>query len=144
MPSAANEAGIEPWKYKLEDGRLTFSWKDYKDDYRIKELTLSASEFISRFLLHILPSGFQRIRHFGLLSNRSREKLRLCRRLLLVSEAQQSQSNQAKDWKQKYELLTGVSLLLCPACKQGRMVMAQLIPAFSSHCRSIIERIDSS
>jgi hypothetical protein len=129
---------------KLEDGRVTFSWKDYKDDYRIKELTLSVDEFISRFLLHVLPSGFQRIRHFGLLSNRSREKLALCRRLLGVSEVSQCQLNQAEDWKQRYELLTGISLLLCPACKQGRMVTVQLIAAFPHLENSVYLRIDSS
>ena len=129
---------------KLESGKVTFNWKDYADNYRTKELTLSASEFISRFLLHILPSGFQRIRHFGYLSNRSEEKLQSCRCLLGVSQVAQAQANQQKDWMARYELLTGVSLLLCPACKQGRMVTVQLITAFPHLEDSVFPRIDSS
>lgn len=131
---------------KIEAGNVTFSWKDYKDDYSVKQLTLSATEFIRRFLLHILPSGFQRIRHFGYLSNRSKEKLALCRRLLGVSQESQAQdvANQALDWKARYELLTGVSLLQCPACKQGRMIMIQLIADYRSLSYSFLVRIDSS
>ena len=129
---------------KVESGEVTFSWKDYADNYRTKELTLSADEFIGRFLLHILPKGFQRIRHFGLLSNRSEEKLALCRRLLGLREVAQAQADQQKDWKARYELLTGISLLLCPACKQGRMVSVQLIADYRSLRCSILVGIDSS
>ena len=54
------------------DGRVRFRWKDYADHDRVKILTLQAPEFLRRFLLHIVPRGFTRIRHFGLLANRSR------------------------------------------------------------------------
>jgi len=68
----------------LQDGKVTFSWRDYKDDNRTKLMTLEASEFIRRFLLHVLPSRFVKIRHYGILSNRNRNiKLRLCQRLTL-------------------------------------------------------------
>ena len=56
----------------LEEGRVTFRWKDYAHGNRQRLMTLDAVEFIRRFLLHILPTGFQRLRHYGLLANRSR------------------------------------------------------------------------
>ena len=68
----------------LEEGRVTFRSKDYADGQRHKTLALSAEEFLRRFVQHVLPKGFVKIRHYGLLANRHREdKLRLCRRLLL-------------------------------------------------------------
>ena len=67
----------------LEDGEVTFHWKDYAHEGKQKTMTLKAIEFIRRFLLHVLPAGFVRIRHYGFLANRvCREKLELCRALL--------------------------------------------------------------
>jgi len=69
----------------LEGDRVTFRYKDYAADQRHKTMTLPAAEFIRRFLQHVLPSGFVKIRHYGLLANRYREaQLRVCRALLLV------------------------------------------------------------
>jgi hypothetical protein len=66
----------------VEDGQVTFAWRDYRDTHRQKKMTLSAEEFIRRFLIHVLPDGFQRIRYYGFLANRRRhDKLALCRRL---------------------------------------------------------------
>lgn len=68
----------------VEDGFVTFEYKDYKDDSKIKEMTISALEFIRRFLLHVLPLHFTKIKHYGLLSNRNKKSnIRLC--LLLIS-----------------------------------------------------------
>ena len=68
---------------KLEDGRVTFIWKDYADGCRRKEMTLDAVEFVRRFALHIIPKGLVRIRQYGLLAHRDRgERLALCRSLL--------------------------------------------------------------
>jgi hypothetical protein len=70
----------------IENGQVRFQWKDYCDDGKMKTMTLSADEFIRRFLLHVLPNGFQRIRYYGFLGNRHRkEKLAQCRRLLGMS-----------------------------------------------------------
>ncbi len=70
---------------KMEDGQVTFRWKDYRRDYRPRTMTLEAAEFMRRYLLHVLPTGFQRIRQYGLLANRKRGvKLAVCRRLLGV------------------------------------------------------------
>ena len=69
----------------LDDGQVAFRYKDYAADQRQKVMTLSADEFIRRFLQHVLPRGFVKARHYGLLANRYREaKLDQCRRLLLV------------------------------------------------------------
>ena len=67
----------------IDNDRVSFQWKDYRHGGEAKVMTLSAEEFIRRFLLHVLPDGFQRIRYYGFLGNRYRhEKLDLCRRLL--------------------------------------------------------------
>jgi hypothetical protein len=69
----------------IDNGKVTFCWKDYRDHDRQKIMTLDADEFIRRFLLHVLPDGFQRIRHYGFLGHRHRRaKLTLCRQLLGV------------------------------------------------------------
>jgi hypothetical protein len=71
---------------KLEDGRVTFRYKDYADEHQTKTMTLDALEFLRRFVQHVLPSGFVKIRHYGLLANRFRaERLAICRGLLLVT-----------------------------------------------------------
>jgi hypothetical protein len=73
---------------RVSDQKVTFSYKDYRQQGRRREMTLSLEEFVRRFVQHVLPTGFVRIRHYGLLANRGRaEKLRLCRRLLLVEPA---------------------------------------------------------
>jgi|SRR5580700_717275 hypothetical protein len=70
----------------LSDGKVRFRWRDYKDDNKSKVMTLEAGEFIRRFLLHVLPDGFHRIRHYGLFANGHRaDKLALCRKLLEVA-----------------------------------------------------------
>ena len=67
----------------LADGRVTFRWKDYAHGGRQGIMTLDAVEFVRRFLMHVLPTGFVRVRHYGLLANRHRqEKLARCRELL--------------------------------------------------------------
>jgi Putative transposase/Transposase zinc-binding domain len=70
---------------RLENGRVTFRYHDYADGHQRKWMTLDAGEFLRRFVQHVLPSGFVRIRHYGLLANRFRqERLTTCRRLLLI------------------------------------------------------------
>lgn len=75
----------------VSNGEVTFQWKDYrhKDKQKSRVMTLPADEFIRRFLIHALPPGFPRIRHFGFLANRHRsEKLTLCRQLLTTAVAE--------------------------------------------------------
>ena len=92
-------------------------------------MTLRAEEFIRRFLLHVLPEGFQRIRYYGFLGNRYREeKLSRCRQLLGMPGAPPA-TEATKDYLERCEELTGSSLRQCPVCHQGRMVRtAVLLP----------------
>jgi hypothetical protein len=89
-------------------------------------LTLHADEFLRRFLMHVLPDGFQRIRHYGLLANRHRaENLARCRELLAMPvPTPQSSGNDP----QRSQQLTGHDPLLCPKCKSGKMVRIALLP----------------
>jgi hypothetical protein len=115
---------------RLEDGKVSFRWKDYRHGHRNKVMTLQATEFLRRFLLHILPEGFVRIRHFGLLANRQRaENLALCRQLLATAESTTPDESLVEDWREQYQQLTGVDLSLCPECGIGRLVQIQLLPA---------------
>jgi hypothetical protein len=93
-------------------------------------MTLPADEFIRRFLLHVLPRGFQRLRQFGLLANRHRHhKLALCRKLLGAAEQTITNQPLPADYKSLYQTLTGESLDQCPACRAGTMKFtAQLVP----------------
>ena len=108
----------------IEDGKVRFRWRDYRNGDQQKTMTLSADEFIRRFLIHVLPSGFQRIRYYGLLGNCHREaKLALCRELLGMSKLEPVDGKAADDYRDHYEKLTGASLCECPACHRGRMVL---------------------
>jgi hypothetical protein len=110
----------------LADGRVSFLWKDYRHHDRPKVMTLDAGEFIRRFLLHVLPDGFHRIRHYGYLANGHRlAKLARCRRLLALPEP--AQPVRAADYRERYQQLTGRSLDLCPCCG-GRMIEIGIIP----------------
>jgi hypothetical protein len=137
----------------FEDGKVAFSWKDYRTGNANRTMTLDACEFIRRFLLHVLPDGFVRIRHYGLLSNCHRnEKLALCRQLIAASGAVEDlpaesvpKERLAGDWKKRYELLTGESLEMCPRCHTGRMLRVQLLePGARLATRFQPEVLDSS
>ncbi|ESX00672.1 hypothetical protein X769_22410 [Mesorhizobium sp. LSJC268A00] len=93
---------------------------------RQKVMTVAADQFIRRFLLHVLPEGFHRIRYYGFLGNRYRaQKLACCRDLLGMPVPEPSDSRSAKDYRDRYEDLTGHSLRQCPACRQGRMIIIE-------------------
>jgi len=109
----------------IEDGKVSFRWKDYRDDSAQKIMTLEADEFIRRFLLHVLPQGLQRIRYYGLMGNRHREeKLAKCRQLLDMAPKMPADTDVEvpSDYRDRYEALTGVSLHQCPICRVGRML----------------------
>jgi Putative transposase/Transposase zinc-binding domain len=116
---------------KIENGEVTLSYRDRKDGDRKKTTALEAQEFIRRFLLHILPDGFVRIRHFGFLANRSKKRaLVQCRRLLKVDPAlPQSHNQSSKDLLLK---LTGIDLSRCPSCQKGTMIVVGELPRISS------------
>ena len=110
-----------------DDGIVRFRWKDYADGDRVKVMALDAAEFIRRFLLHVVPDGFVRIRHFGLLANRTRHaKLARCRKLFAQSPAPAagpSESVQALMLR-----LTGIDIARCAVCQQGHLRLTEILP----------------
>lgn len=103
---------------RVSDEDVAFSYKDYRREGKQREMTLSLEELARRFLQHVLPSGFVRVRHYGLLANRGREeKLRLCRRLLLAEAVRGRQVAAAEEEGPRR----------CPACKEGVMEVVEVI-----------------
>ena len=103
-----------------KDGQVSFKWRDYSDNNRQKIMSLTADEFIRRFLMHILPPGFRKIRHFGIFSSRNKTKrLKLCRRLTGTRFAFKSESPE-----QRLTRVFGEDWNLCPKCKSGRLSRA--------------------
>jgi hypothetical protein len=121
---------------ELKDGNLTFRFKDRKTN-QVKYKTIKAVDFIRRFLLHSLPRGFVRIRHYGFLANRNRKNnLAKIARLFRVS----LQTKQRASLKHMMLQLTGVDITLCPCCQKGKMrVITQLPPQYRSrHSTNLI------
>jgi hypothetical protein len=110
-----------------EGDDVTFRWKDYAHGGKQKVMTLKAVEFIRRFLLHVLPAGFVRIRHYGFLANRvCREKLERCRTLLaaiapLVVAEPVPEPKRAVEGRPEAHT--------CPACGEGRMIIIETLKA---------------
>jgi Putative transposase/Transposase zinc-binding domain len=112
----------------LRDGRVRFRWKDYARGGKRRTMKLEATEFLRRFLLHVLPPGFVRIRHYGFLANRHRlEKLALCRESLSDSVSPEARSPEPVP-------IPGARVTqarcahVCPACGLGRMVVIEELP----------------
>jgi hypothetical protein len=119
----------------LQDGRVRFRWRDSQHHNQIKEMSLDAVEFIRRFLLHVLPSGFVKIRHFGFLSNRNRKAMvQRCRELLPPSAATPVRIERQAP--------------LCPVCKIGHLHIVEShpavpwVPCAALHCQTPV--LDSS
>ncbi len=111
----------------LTEGRVRFRWRDYADGHRVKVMELDAEEFLRRFLLHIVPGGFVRIRHFGLLADRHRAaKLAQCRALL----AQPPPPAPAPPESVRALMLrvTGLDIDRCPVCQQGQLRPRDRLP----------------
>jgi hypothetical protein len=104
----------------LVNGQVRFRWRDSKHNNRIKVMTLDAVEFIRRFLLHVLPQGFVRIRHFGLLANRNRRRaLALCRMHLHAATAEPTRILTPLQQQALHRC--------CPSCQRGTLhVIARL------------------
>ena len=123
----------------FENGKVMFRWKDYAQGNRRRTMTLDATEFIRRFLLHSLPKGFQRIRQYGFLANRVREqKLSLCRELLSVGNegamagdvvAVENTGNDVEPCRE-----TTSTEGLCSVCQKGRMAVVEVVEA-DGRCR---------
>lgn len=104
----------------LKDGNVTFKWRDYKDNNKNKVMTITAVEFIRRFLLNVLPTGFYKIRHYGFLGNRNKStKLVLCQKL---TDSKIRPSVRMKKTVAEIMLsLTGKDIALCKACGSNQV-----------------------
>jgi hypothetical protein len=118
---------------KMQGDQVTFRYRDRSNNDTLKLMTLDASEFIRRFLLHILPDGFMKIRHYGILSNRNRKtKLGLCKQLLGVDCPWE---HEKEPWQDLLTRITGTDPRICPCCGKGKMVLKQVLHPSTAHLR---------
>jgi hypothetical protein len=111
---------------KLENGKVIIRYRDYADGDKNKEMSLDAFEFIRRFLLHVLPDQFFKIRYYGILSARNRKtKLAKCKELLGVPIVETAEERVS--WQELLEKITGTDPTLCPHCKKGRLFLSEVI-----------------
>jgi len=97
-------------------------------------MTLKADEFIRRFLLHVLPFHYVRIRHFGLLANRKRKNtIALCRQILGEEKTATQPNTRKETWQEQLFRICGIDVTLCPVCQKGRMYMVALLPPYRCH-----------
>lgn len=112
----------------FEDGMVRFRYKDYAHGNRKRVMTLTALEFVRRLLLHVLPTGFQRIRHYGILANRHRQaKLAVCRQLLGAGTAAEPEcAEETKEIRESASSITPTRV--CPVCGAGRLIVIREFP----------------
>jgi hypothetical protein len=111
---------------EVTNTHVQFDWKDYARGNRARQMRLDIDEFIRRFLLHVLPKGFVRIRHYGLLASINvAGKLEQCRRLLEANDQPRS-ATAAKTWIERMLEWTGQDLMSCPRC-QGPLTRQELL-----------------
>jgi hypothetical protein len=125
----------------LAEGKVSFRWKDYRQDGKPKLMTVAAGEFIRRFLLHTLPDGFHRIRHYGLFANGHRaNKIELCRKLLAAPSTPVNRGGEDHD-----EVTANADPPPCPCCGGRMKIIETLEGAYASRARSHgARRFDSS
>jgi len=112
----------------IDNGKVLARWKDYRNGNRLGTMTVTDEEFIRRFLLHVLPEGFQRIRYYGFLCNRYREqKLVRCRELLEMAAQAPPPDPQTDDQHEQCEAAKEHAMQECPACHRGRMLVVEVI-----------------
>lgn len=119
---------------RMIDGSVTFLARDNDNTAKKRRVTVTGEEFIRRFLLHVLPAGFTKIRHYGLLASRNaKTKLEIARKLLQHARPQALRSKSASDplhaactWQEIFFHVTGVDLTVCPQCGKGRLIRQPL------------------
>ena len=111
----SNERIIE-----VTEEKVTFKWRDYKDNNEMKEMTITIEEFIRRFLLHILPPHFMKIRYYGILGNRNKKKKLLKCKLLTKTKIYKNKKFPALELLKQ---TLGKDFNLCPHCKKGHMLI---------------------
>ena len=105
---------------KVTEDTVTFKWRDYKDNNKMKEMTISVEEFIRRFLLHILPPKFMKIRYYGILGNRNKKKKLLKCKILTRTKIYIKKKLPALELLKQ---TLGKDFNLCPHCKKGHMLI---------------------
>ncbi|MBU3217369.1 IS91 family transposase (plasmid) [Clostridium estertheticum] len=107
----------------LENGYVTFKWKDYRDHNKEKFMTLTVDEFMRRFFMHVLPTKFVKIRHYGILSNRNRStKLQKCKELTDAVQIKSENSDVKLSAAELLLKLTGIDINMCSCCGKGKMI----------------------
>lgn len=120
---------------KFHEGEVSFRWRDYADSDKQKTMTLKADEFIRRFLLHVLPHRYVRIRHFGLLANRNRkDDIAFCRELLGSGKTDTKEKDKQETWQEQLLRLCDIDVTTCPVCKKGKMLTVEVL--LPSRCNS--------
>jgi hypothetical protein len=115
---------------QVKDDKVSFEWRDYADNNKKKIMKVTAEEFIRRFLLHVLPSYFFKIRYYGLLSSRNKKiNIALCRKLLGV--VTKFIDNITQSWQELLLIHTGIDVNICPNCKKGQMKLVKVMQATS-------------
>jgi Zn ribbon nucleic-acid-binding protein len=112
----------------IDNRRVTFTYKDRQNDDEIKKMTLDADKFISRFLLHVLPKGFFKIRYFGFLSHTNKKELIPLIRKLIDAHATLPEKIKKESISQMMLRLTGKDISCCPKCKKGKMITIRKLP----------------
>jgi hypothetical protein len=109
----------------VSDQQVTFRYRDYADASKVKAMTMDMDEFARRFLQHVLPAGFRKIRYCGILANRTQSvALAACRKALKVKPPVPKPK---LDWKEKLYQLTGVDPTRCPRCEKGQMKLVEVV-----------------
>jgi hypothetical protein len=113
----------------IDNGRVTFTYRDRKNDNEIKKMTLDADEFIRRFLLHVLPKGLIKIRYFGFLAHTNKKKdIPLIRKLIDPDAISPEKSKETIN--EMMLRLTGIDITCCPVCKKGKMIRIRKLPNY--------------
>lgn len=113
----------------VDEESVTFKWRDYSDNSEMKIMKLKADEFIRRFLTHVVPKGFMRIRFSGFLANSCKTKnIETIRRRLSYAPKHSGKKEDKKDTKRLMFELTGIDITLCSACKKGHLCIIQTLP----------------
>jgi hypothetical protein len=112
----------------IKDGKVSFGYKDRKNGNARRTMIISAEEFIRRFLLHVLPSGFTKIRYFGFLAH-TRKKSAIARIRRIIDPLQETPAVKKETTRETMLRVTGIDITLCPQCGKGRITTQARIPA---------------
>lgn len=113
---------------KVEGDEVTFKWRDYRDGHKEKLMTLGALEFIRRFMLHVLPKRYYRIRYYGIFSSRNRKtKLVKCQQLLGSPDTKTTEAAESLEWEGVLAEILGYEPKRCPQCKEGYLIREEIL-----------------